>query len=255
MKLIIVLFTLVIFANAKPFWKRDSTSNPNCKNFTNSYIGTRYWQINSDSNLTSVDVAAAFETGFAPQISSLSGFQEYLASIPSPTTNFFFNVFNSSESANATQSAAQSFVPNNAALSNQISPIVFGTGQYQFWIGNQSLCNRVSEAGFYLSTRLWSILPGANMTVSEVINQFEIGFSKNISSQPGFREYAGIQLSVNGTDHPFFYNIFETKQEANNANNLAANYVASGVLATQITKDVFTVGPIFFDILPSTVIS
>jgi len=225
--------------------------NAPCRDYNNKWIVTRYWALTG--NYTTADVVASFGRDFAPNATQLDGFNEYLASIPSNTNNFFFNVFDTSDQADIVQTNAQQFV-NLGALNGQITRVAFGKGQYKFFfLNNSTVCSHDSDQFFYLSTRLWSLVN--NSDALGVIQEFQKNFAPVISAQPGFREYAGILLTVNGTDLPFFYNVFDTKIQALNANNLAAQFVQNGVLNNQIVRNTFTSGPIMFDFRPTTTVN
>ena len=173
---------------------------------------------------TTADVINTFLRDFAPVVSALPGFEEYLGSIVNNSYNFFFNVFETTAT-----DAVRNFY-QTSVLSGQISPVIFFAGTYYFYFFSMP---QVSVAGRYLSVRYWELLPGATYSTEDVLNAFKEGFAPQVITFPGFREYAGISLTGD-SNHVLFYNVFDTLEEATAANTAAKSFVASGPLASQI---------------------
>jgi hypothetical protein len=96
-----------------------------CKDVGESFLVTRLWNIVSP-NWDDQAVIAEFNTGFAPVVSKMPGFQEYLSSTTNlKDTVFFMNIFESEELAKAAQDGAKALVVNralNGTIAPKISP-------------------------------------------------------------------------------------------------------------------------------------
>jgi len=217
-----------------------------CKEFKGDSFILRLWQLQSSANFTSQDVLDTFLNGFAPNVSVMHGFREYVGAKPvNQSVIAFFNVFDSEEDSKAAQAAALSF-KQNGVLNSQIEPLWLDSGTFQFFIHVNDTGKCVSEnKDAYLSTRLWKLNSNATMTPTEVISTFLEGFAPTVKDLPGFKEYAGITLE---SGLIFFYNVFTTEEGAQTANQKAAEFVNNGVLGAQISKFNFQEGPISFDI-------
>jgi hypothetical protein len=236
-----------------------------CKNHTGSFFVSRLWILRPNATFTNTDVINEFEAHFAPNVTNLPGFIEYVGA--SNITNsgdtsvntsliFFYNVFNDSETGLAVQRKAADFY-HSGVLLGQITPVRFENGTFDFFF---SALNGVNETGaalntssslcqdnitsLTLSTRLWELTPNATINSTDVLNTFKTEFAPVISKEPGFREYAGILLADNLI---FFYNVFETPEGGTNANLKAADFVATGTLHGQIQKVDFKTATVEFD--------
>jgi len=224
------------------------TLQQSCKDFSGKEIITRHWLLRPNATFTTAQVVTEFQTGFGPTVSALTGFREYVGTAVNATTNFFFNVFDTLQQASSAQTSAASFVANGA-LAAQIQQHRFFQGTYVFHIVAQSSCAS-SNQNYYLATRLWVLQANATYTTAQVATEFQNNFGPNISSQAGFREYAGLTVASPFGNHIFFYNVFSTLAQSQSANSLAASFVANGVLNDQIERVEFLTMQISFDILP-----
>merc|ERR1712063_48139 len=216
-----------------------------CKDLEGVYIVTRLWELQSGATFSEQDVVDEFERGFAPIVTELPGFIEYIGTpLQKEGMIFFFNIFQTQAQAEEAQKEAADFV-NNGVLANQIQMSQFADGEIDFNFAERC----VSNEGFYLSIRFWQFQSGATFSQSDVTREFEEGFGPEIRAQPGFVEYTGVSLSNN---QMFFYNVFTTKSGAANANTLAAEFVSDGDLSTQIERVYFDEGLIEFDYYCST---
>lgn len=104
-------------------------------------------------------------------------------------------------------------------------------------------CSMECEEHSHLAivTRLWTLVEDANMTTQQVSDEFERGFAPQVVVLPGFRQYLGSPL-LTDTELVFFFNVFETREEALTAQNMAAAFKADGVLNDQIEPVQFEEG-------------
>eukprot|EP01084_Bolivina_argentea_P172909 299492_1 len=215
-----------------------------CKAVGDSFIVTRLWNILPDSGLTAQNVIDEFESGFAPKVTKLAGFEEYTSAFTGDSsTVFFMNIFETQQQAAAAQAAAVTFVQESSVLNGKITPNQFNEANMDFFFSKDK-CVEHSIKGKYLSTRLWKMTQGATLTPQDVVDEFESGFAPEIQKADGFLEYGGAVVDASET---FFYNVFDTATQAAAANTAAATFKAGGVLSDQIEKVVFTQGLIGFD--------
>jgi hypothetical protein len=240
-----VLLSLTISA---PILQRTDAAEVeacDCKTVGESFLVTRLWNI-ADPSLTDKDVIDDFDEGFSPKVRELIGFQEYTsASTGDDRTVFFMNVFTTGATAAIAQEAAVDFVTGSELLKDgAITPKEFTGSDIDFHFASED-CVLKDIGGKYLSTRLWKLTEDSNITIQDVVDEFENGYAPIIQEEEGFKEYGGCR--VPGTATTFFYNVFDTKEGAASANAGAAKFVNEGALAGQIEKVVFTEGLIDFD--------
>ena len=221
-----------------------NTTTCDCKSVGDSFIVTRLWDINREE-WTDQGVIDEFERGFAPLVTNLPGFEEYVsARTLDESTVFFFNIFSTrEETAHAAQEGAKEFV-RTGALKGAITPNQFTESDMSFHFTSEP-CTTKSIKSRYLSTRLWELTPNSNFTIQGVADEFEEGYAPIVTSADGFLEYGG--APVPGTNNIFFYNVFESDVGAASANAGAALFVKLGRLNGNIQKVVFTEGLIGFD--------
>ena len=85
---------------------------------------------------TTQDVADEFQQGFAQEVVALPGFKAYVGApdLNDEDLTFFFNVFEDADSGLLAQEAAVEFVDNSRALSVNIEPAVFATGNIVYQV-------------------------------------------------------------------------------------------------------------------------
>jgi len=109
-----------------------------------------------------------------------------------------------------------------------------------------------------LITRHWVLKPGATFSSPDVVSTFQTGFGPSVRALPGFVEYIGASIvSVTNTtttyttgSEQFFMNIFDTKANAQTAQNAAAGFVTNGVLNAQIMRYLFLQSNVSFLLTP-----
>jgi hypothetical protein len=120
-----------------------------CKDVGESYLVTRLWDIVSP-NWDDQKVIAEFNEGFAPSVTQMTGFQEYLSSTTGvPDTVFFMNIFESKETAKTAQDGAKAFV-KNGVLNGTISPNQFTESDFAFYFSTQECNNCRIKASTWL---------------------------------------------------------------------------------------------------------
>jgi len=220
-----------------------------CKSFTGKRFGSRLWQKSQPQLLgySNAQVVDELLASVAPIVTQLDGFNTYYGVVlEDPNLSFFFNVFDTAASAAEAQ-AAVVYIQANGILSTEIVKDRFEKGYYQFHFTHPRACVVVGD-GAYMATRLWQFQAGASYTASQVVDTFRTGFGPIISQQSGFLEYAGIVLD--GGDNPglpFFYNVFQSYDGAQESLTLAKQFVANGVLASQITMLDFEFGNVTYE--------
>jgi hypothetical protein len=223
-----------------------------CALGTEPTLITRHWQLRNNATLTTPQVVETFRTGFGPIVDQMPGFVEYEGALVNATDTYFQNFFNGAANAVAAQNAAYDFVfgAGQSGLGGQIEKVAFNEGPVQFVITNDPGCFANDQTNFYISTRWWVLQPAATLTVQQVSDYFRAHFAPTITTQVGFRAYASM-IPTADAQHNFFFNIFETPEQAQAANALAAEFVANSPLATQIEKVEFLAATIEFDIKTS----
>jgi len=167
------------------------------------------------------------------------------------TYNWFQNIFRGKNNSNSAQAAGIAFhgAPTSP-LKIQISAVsqFFLQGDLVFYYTADRRCYGQILTGSWLSISFWQLLPTSTYTTRLVSNEFQQKFAPIITAQPGFQVYASL-IPDNLTSNNFFFNVFETLEQAKSANELAVEFVANGVLNNQITlvqKDTIFIS---FDIL------
>jgi len=216
---------------------------------TNKYMVTRLWQLKPGATFTTTSVAAEFQSGFAPTVRNLAGFNEYVGAVVNSTHNFFFNVFNTQTDGAAGQTAAANFV-NNGVLAAQISRSAFWEGALNFLITSSDTCLAMDTNGMALAVRLWNVVN--NITAQGVVDTFRTGFGPIISAQPGFKAYGSFIVNDGSSGYVLFFNIFQSAAQAADANAQAAGFVNNGTLFGKISRNTFLESTISFDVKPST---
>ena len=79
------------------------------------------------------------------------------------------------------------------------------------------------------------------MTTQQVADEFEKGFGPEVSKMQGFRQYLGATI-ITDDQLVFFFNVFETRSQAEIAQTKAADFKKNGVLNDQIGKVRFSEG-------------
>ena len=96
-----------------------------------SYLAARLWKI-VDQSVTPQDVASDWQTGFAPTVTKMEGFQRYTQALTGNTSTFFaMNLFATKEESLAAQEAAREYL-KTSSLNGKIEPNLFLT--IVFWI-------------------------------------------------------------------------------------------------------------------------
>lgn len=236
-------------------------------NENNAYIVTRLWTINATSELTDLDVIEEFETGFGPIVTSLTGFIQYTAAQTGNTsTVFFMNIFDTQANAHVAQEAAKNFVGRNAKLGNDaIIPNQFHELTVAAYItppqddpGNNdssdpATCKQDSYAGKFLSTRLYESVESLSVETMQNLT-LAANADKSFSTQPGFFSYLGSDTEdadasdSEGGHIQFFYTIFETDEQSENATQ-AGTSSASNSSSGTFTQIESTSGRIIFDLI------
>ena len=103
------------------------------------YLITRLWSltdVGKNVGFTTQDVADKFQQGFAQEVVAIPGFKAYVGApdLNDEDLTFFFNVFDDADSGLAAQEAAVEFVDSSAALSVNIEPAVFATGDIAYQV-------------------------------------------------------------------------------------------------------------------------
>jgi len=219
-----------------------------------NYIATRLWQ--SIGKLGPDQVVQTFKKGFSPIITEADGFIQYVGSEQTSAPggrSFFYNVFETEEeAAAATNPAAVDFVADtilNKQIINPIRPPTDGqfTGRIDFWDAVE--CGRSNgnngNTGSFLATRLWKS-KDIGVTGQDIVDEFNRGFRKQIGQQEGFQLYTGIVVDE---ETAFFMNVFDTQEEAEDANMQAAKFISEGPLAGKIALVLANSDVIGFDFL------
>lgn len=214
-----------------------------------SYQVTRLWNI-VDPSMTPQDVANEFQSGFAPMVTHMDGFQRYTSSFTgNNTTIFFLNQFGTKEEAHAAQEAAKAFV-KNGTLNGKIEPNIF-TEAPKLFAASVNGCINSSSVGKYSAVRYWNLPDFASINRTELYSLFEDFFNSEVKNKEGIVEY---HSAVNVPDGPeeISWNIFKTEEDAIAFNQFAAsyNFTADGWPVSEFLTS--TEGKIVFDYLCAT---
>lgn len=212
-----------------------------CRALAGQAIVTRLWELTSTAHAdgyTSQDVADEFQVGFQPTAEALPGFLEYIGAPLATNTSqtFFMNLFRDAGLAAAAQTGAAAFKAGGV-LADKIAPVIFTEGTVRFGIEATACADgRPTYGAKYMSLRLWRMRPGATMTTQEVCDEFLHGYGPIVAGFDGFRQYVGatVRDTSTATDYAYFHNVFDTQAQADAGNAGATDFVAAGILASQI---------------------
>ena len=213
---------------------------------TEGYLVTRLWNI-VDSNFTDLDVIEEFNTGFAPLVTHMAGFQRYTAATTgNSSTVFFTNQFDTAEHAKAAQEGAKDFV-KNGILDGVITPNQFTEDQLVFSF-DSSDCVTADSTSLFLDTRLYNLFD--NVTPESMYHTGQSLYNQTLQHVDGFVSYSGA-LSTPNYEQVFVYNIFETQEGATEANNAGMANAKENTNNDVPTNElvVTTSGSIVFDYL------
>lgn len=115
----------------------------------------------------------------------------------------------------------------------------------RFWISASALgapfCNVSNSTSS--TPNATSLAPEpCTYTPDDVIATFLRGFAPIARNLTGFEEYMAVRPETNV--HSLFINVYNTSDQAKNAQERAASFVANGTLAEQIIKDLFMEGEV-----------
>jgi len=213
---------------------------------TEGYLVTRLWDIVGESNLTDQDVIDEFNTGFAPLVTHMAGFQRYIAATTgNSSTVFFMNQFDTAEHAKAAQEGAKDFV-KNGILDGAITPNQFTEDQLVFHF-DSSDCVTSDSTGSYLAQRLYK-LSDENTTPESMYQEGLNMYNQTLQNIDGFVAYSGA-LSSPGYEQLFVYNIWETEEDAVEAVAAVRAYAAANPNPNPNERIVSSSGFIQFDYL------
>ena len=241
MKLTAIAYVLII-----PFSYSASEPTCNCQPLgppdAPSFLVTRLWNI-ANSSWTDQDVIDEFDAGFAPMVTALPGFQRYTAAFTGdPSTVFFMNAFDDPEKAHVAQEAAKEFV-DQGKLNGVIVPNHFTEDAVIAGFSSKD-CPRESRVGMHLSTRAYYLVDPTDEPEFHSYSDFH---QQVLSQIDGFQTYVGSHAAPEGKD-AFAFNIFDTKEAADESNKLATTASANqdfGYPASELV--VATDGLIAFD--------
>ena len=183
-----------------------------------SYQVTRLWNIVDPSSMTDQDVIDEFNSGFAPFVTNMPGFQRYMASSTGNTsTVFFLNQFYTQEEAHAAQEAAKEFVAKGA-LNGKITPNIF-TGAQGFFAEPSDTCIDSSSTGDYLGVRFYEFADPASVNSTELFSAITRYYGEHLKDAEGFVTY----YKAVHTGGDIAWNIFKTEEQAIESNEAAAN--------------------------------
>lgn len=216
-----------------------------------SYIITRLWNIVSD-DWTDQGVIDEFNSGFAPLVTSLDGFQRYTAAATgNSSTVFFMNAFDSQEHAHVAQEAAKTFV-TEGRLNGAITPNTFTEDKVLFNYAAEE-CVTEPEVGDYLATRVFKLSDPASAT-PESLSAAGASVSESFENLPGFVMWGG-SVSVPDYESVFLFNIYDVESSAVTTQSIGLENDAKGNdpnITTTIpsaTVSAVTQGKIAFDYL------
>eukprot|EP00008_Paramoeba_atlantica_P010920 CAMPEP_0201487744 /NCGR_PEP_ID=MMETSP0151_2-20130828/15206_1 /ASSEMBLY_ACC=CAM_ASM_000257 /TAXON_ID=200890 /ORGANISM="Paramoeba atlantica, Strain 621/1 / CCAP 1560/9" /LENGTH=243 /DNA_ID=CAMNT_0047872887 /DNA_START=144 /DNA_END=876 /DNA_ORIENTATION=+ len=193
--------------------------------------------LDTDPNptITTQDVSDEFEEGFAPVVTEMNGFRVYQGSVVNASRNYFQNVFKGAGNALNAQEAAALFVAEGS-LNGQIDPVRFQQGDLQFYFTENAKCYDQNEADAFFATQLYVLKDTATFNTQQVSDAFLDSFSPIITANVGFQTYGSMipDPVLSAQRHNFFFMIFETEEQAANANAQALHFVENGDLASQI---------------------
>jgi len=181
-----------------------------------SYQVTRLWNI-VDPSMSDQDVIDEFNSGFAPIVTNMPGFQRYMASSTgNSSTVFFLNQFDTQEEAHAAQEAAKEFVAKGA-LNGKITPNIFTEAQ-GFFAEPSDTCIDSSSAGDYLAVRFYEFADPASVNSTELYSAITRYYGEHLKDAEGFVTYFVVH-----TGGDIAWNIFKTEEQAIKSNEAAAN--------------------------------
>jgi len=228
-------------------WAGASTSDdtvtvcPTSENGENFFLITRLWELQCPSSIyTTPEVVDSFKCGFAPLVRSNIDFFQYVGAVVDIEKTFFYNIIKTAESAMQVQQQAKDFV-DATILKNQIKPVVpdgakngvtaFTEGKLLFLLTKSEKCTQQNNAGGAIASRLWKIV--GKVSAQDVADAFRDGFAGTVTSAPGFLVYGASLVSKNAPTDPdlvFFFNVFDTPQQAAAANAKAQAFVDGSIL-------------------------
>ena len=213
-----------------------------------SYIVTRLWDIVQPESWTDQAVIDEFNSGFAPLVTGLEGFQRYTAATTgNSSTVFFMNAFDSAEHAVAAQTAAKDFV-ENGALNGAISPNQFTEDEVIYGFPEEgTACITEPSVGQFLSTRLFRWKDPASVTTEQLVAAGG-SFNSKVKDLDGYVTYVGT-VSLD-KDVTFVYNIYDSEESASAANSMGSANAANNTAEVPPNDLVVsTEGSIKFDYL------
>lgn len=217
-----------------------------CKDLSQSFVVTRLWNI-IDPDWTDQMVIDEFDRGFAPEVTHLEGFQEYVSAFTNVTdTVFFMNVFESQELAKAAQEGAKLFV-QRGVLNGKITPNQFTENELSFFKSSED-CVTETYAEKFIGTHIFTLTDAAitgGLALDEVVNQVEEEFADDVIAMDGFLEYGG--SIVTGTDLVFFFLVFDSLDGVSMANDNMLAFVSNSTLDSMIEPVAITAGAVDFD--------
>ena len=185
-----------------------------------SYLAARLWNI-VDQSVTPQDVASDWQTGFAPIITKMEGFQRYTQAFTGNTSTFYaMNQFATKEESLAAQEAAREYL-KTSSLNGKMEPNLFLTIPVLF-VGSVDACITAPSTGQYLGARFFNLTDPTSTNTTEFYSLTEHFYNSSVKDKEGFVEY---QVAANPPDQSEYFalDIFQTEEEAVAENEVGVN--------------------------------
>jgi len=190
-----------------------------------SYQVVRLWNI-VDTSMTDQDVIKEFNTGFAPVVTNMPGFQRYMASSTgNSTTVFFLNQFDTQEEARAAQEAAKEFVAKGT-LNGKITPNLFTQGKGYFAAPLDTCIKYPTQDDYlarrqdYLSVRFHKFVDPASVNTTALFSGTQSFYEEFIKGDEGLVTY----YNAEGGDYDVAWNMYKTEEQAIQSNQQSVNW-------------------------------